>query len=94
MKIRWLLRAVYDLEDLHEYIALDNPTAAAKELKKILNSVKGLKENPEIGRPGRVRGTRELVIPKSSYIAAYRVKDQVVEILRILHAARKWPKRF
>ena len=94
MRVRWLVRAVNDLEDLHEYIALDNPNAAGKEVEKVVNAIGLLRENPAMGRAGRVQGTRELVIPKSSYIVAYRVKDNVLEVLRILHGSRKWPKRF
>ncbi len=94
MRVRWLLRAVNDLEDLHEYIALDNPKAAGKEVEKVVNSIGLLRENPAMGRAGRVPRTRELVIPKSSHIVAYRVKDNVLEVLRILHGSRKWPKRF
>ena len=94
MRVRWLLRAVNDLEDLHEYIALDNPNAAGKEVEKVVNAIGLLRENPAMGRAGRVPRTRELVIPKSSHIVAYRVKDNVLEVLRILHGSRKWPKRF
>lgn len=94
MRVRWLLKAVKDLEDLQEYIAADNPTAASRQLELILNAVARLSENTNLGRPGRVKGTRELVIPKTPYIAAYRIKYDVVEILRVLHGARKWPKRF
>ncbi len=94
MKVRWLLRAVEDLEDIRDYIALDNPSAAQKEVEKILDSVSGLSENPGVGRIGRVPKTWELVVPKSPYIAAYKVKGDCVEILRVFHGARKWPKRF
>ncbi len=94
MRIRWLLKAVYDLEDLYEYISLDNPNAAAEQIETILNCIDLLKENMNTGRPGRVKGTRELVIFNTPYIAAYRIKNNVVEILRVLHGARKWPKKF
>ena len=47
--------------------------------------------HPEIGRPGRVPGTRELVVPRTPFIIPYRVKDNAVQILRVYHAARKWP---
>jgi len=94
MRVRWLLRAVEDLEDIRDYIALDNPAAAQKEIEKILDFVSGLSDNPGVGRMGRVPKTREFVIPKSPYIAAYRIKGDIVEILRVLHGARKWPKRF
>jgi addiction module RelE/StbE family toxin len=94
MKVRWLLKAVNDLEDLREYIAVDDPNAASRQLELILNAVARLSENTSMGRPGRVKGTRELVIPKTPYIAAYRIKGDIVEILRVLHGAGKWPKRF
>jgi len=92
MRIRWLHKAVYDLEDLHDYISLDNPTAAGRQIEMILNAVERLTENTNIGRPGRVKGTRELVIQNTPYIAAYRIKNDAIEILRVLHGARKWPK--
>ena len=94
MKVRWLLKAVNDLEDLHEYIAADDHTAASRQLELILKAAARLSENTNMGRPGRVKGTRELVIPKTPYIAAYRIKGDIAEILRVLHGARKWPKRF
>lgn len=94
MKIRWLLKAVNDLEDIRDYIALDDPRAAQKEIDKILTKVSLLIENPEFGRKGRVVNTRELVVTGSPYIAAYRLKGDFIEILRVLHGARKWPKRF
>lgn len=90
MKVRWLSRAAADLEHLYEYIAQDNPEAATSEAGKVVEAVKHLGDYPASGRPGRVPGTRELVI--SRYIVAYRVKDGVVQILRVLHAARKWPE--
>lgn len=90
MKVRWLSRAADDLEHLYEYIAQDNPEAAASEAGEVVEAVKHFGDYPASGRPGRVPGTRELVI--SRYIVAYRVKDGVVQILRVLHAARKWPE--
>jgi toxin ParE1/3/4 len=48
---------------------------------------------PQLGRPGRVKGTRELIISGSPFIAVYRVKKTRIEILRILHWARRWPRR-
>lgn len=90
MRIRWLSRAAEDLAHLHAYIAQDNPEAAATEAANVVEAVKRLEDYPASGRPGRVQGTRELVI--SRYIVAYRAKEGVVQILRILHAARKWPE--
>jgi toxin ParE1/3/4 len=47
-----------------------------------------------MGRPGRVTGTRELVVDGTPYILPYRVRNRVVQILRVLHGARRWPQRF
>ncbi len=90
MRVRWLSRTAEDLEYLHQFIAKDNPELATSEARKVVEAVKRLGDYPASGRPGRVPGTRELVI--SRYIVAYRVKDGVVQILRVLHASRKWPE--
>ena len=89
MNPRWLLVASTDLEHLYDYISEDNPEAAAKEVQKVLDAVERLAEMPGLGRPGRVPDTRELVV--SSYIVAYRVRSDRVEILRVLHQAQCWP---
>lgn len=49
--------------------------------------------NPALGRPGRVAGTRELVLPKTPYVVAYRIME-AVEILAVMHGAREWPEGF
>ena len=61
---------------------------------KVEKAVQSLKKHPAMGRPGRVSGTRELVVADTPYIVPYRVRDDVVEVLRVFHAARQWPKRF
>lgn len=76
-----------------EYIARDNQTAAHAVHATILRQVGQLAEHPRIGRPGRVKGTRELVVSGTPYIVAYRVAGQDVTILRVLHGAQQWPKR-
>jgi toxin ParE1/3/4 len=91
VKVRWLSLAVTDLERLFEFIAQDNPRAAASEVEKVVSAVKTLADYPASGRPGRIPETRELVI--SSYLVAYRVKGDEVQVLRVLHASRKWPER-
>lgn len=94
MRIRWFRDAVLDLIELRRYIAADNPHAAQDVAKHIMTGVTSLSDHPAMGRIGRVEGTRELVIAGLPYIIPYRVKNNVVEILRVLHAARKWPKKF
>jgi plasmid stabilization system protein ParE len=54
--------------------------------------VEGLARFPEMGRPGRIEGTRELVISRTPYIAAYRILGGTVQILRVLHGAQQWPE--
>jgi len=92
MIIRWLDDAVKDLQSLRHYIAQDNRVAAAKVAKKILHSIDILSEQPGMGRAGRVANTRELVVSGTSYIVPYRVRNNVIEILRVLHCAMQWPE--
>ena len=94
MQIRWFSDAVSDLIEIHNYIANDKPGAARSAAERIKYETSLLKENPGVGRPGRVEGTRELVVSGLPYIIPYRVKNNVIEILRVLHTARKWPKKF
>ncbi len=94
MRVRWLRAALEELDAEAEYIARDNSRAAARIVRSIATAVDRLARHPAIGRPGRVAGTRELVVPNTSYIIPYRVRGNCVEILRVFHAARKWPKNF
>lgn len=89
MNIRWLDRAVNDLEDAYEFILYDNPSAAAAEVEKVLKSVERLKDNPAMGKAGRIPKTRELGVPGTPHLIIYRVKNDRLEILRILHGARR-----
>jgi addiction module RelE/StbE family toxin len=92
--IEWLRAALDNLNTVAEYISRDNPVAAAHTVATIVNAVEKLKRFPASGRPGRVPGTRELVVPGTSYIVPYRVRGDAVELVRVFHAARKWPSRF
>ena len=94
MRVRWLKVALANLDAEAEYIAEDNPAAAGRVVQKILRAVDLLKENPAMGRAGRVAGTRELVVAETPYVIPYRVRGVAVEILRVFHAARKWPEKF
>jgi len=94
MKIRWSPTAVSDLESIREYIARDNPTAARKVAARIKESIQRLFSFPLSGRAGRVPGTRELVIPGTSYIAAYTVQDDEVLIASVLNGKQRWPESF
>lgn len=92
MRIKWLREAADDLTEIRHFIAEDNPHAAQRIAELILNTLSYLMDHPEIGRPGRVPGTRELVIPGTPYLVPYRVRNAVIEILAVLHGAQKWPQ--
>lgn len=94
MRIRWVRRALVNLAQEAEYIARDDPEAAARTVGRIVSSIDRLAAYPASGRPGRVPGTRELVVPGTPYLVPYRVRGDAVEILRVLHAARQWPSKF
>lgn len=94
MQIKWLSRALLDLDRVEAYIAQENPAAAPKIILKIIHAVSLLERQPGLGRPGRVSGTKELVAPDTPYIVPYRVKEGVVQVLRVYHSSRKWPDRF
>ncbi|TAN71070.1 MAG: type II toxin-antitoxin system RelE/ParE family toxin [Methylobacter sp.] len=94
MKIVWTEPARQDLREIFEYIAEENPNAARALLAEIRKRAGSLEDNPELGRLGRVEGSRELVLTGTQYILPYRVKEQRIQILAVFHAARKWPERF
>lgn len=96
MEIRWLRTALRNLDDEARYIERQNPEAARDVVARIYQAIELLGDNPAIGRPGRVPGTRELVVPRSHYIVPYRVSSRLqrVEILRVFHASRRLPKRW
>ena len=74
------------------HIARDDPAAAARVVARIVSGVELLGEQPAIGRVGRIEGTRELVFADVPYIVPYRVTPTSVEILTVMHTARKWPE--
>jgi toxin ParE1/3/4 len=94
VRVKWLRTALANLDAEAEYIAEDNPGAAGRVAQRVFRAVDLLKKNPALGRAGRVAGTRELVVPETPYIIPYRVRGDAVEILRVFHAARKWPAKF
>ena len=94
MRLQWTPSASRHLEAIEAYIGDDNPLAAVDTVLEILRQVELLKEHPRIGRPGRVEGTRELIIAGLPYLVPYLIEDERIIILRVLHAARKWPEQF
>jgi addiction module RelE/StbE family toxin len=94
MKLRWSPTAVADLEAIRDYIARDSSSAARKVANRIKESVNRLINFSFSGRAGRVPGTRELVIPGTSYIAAYAIQGDEVQIAAVLHGKHRWPESF
>jgi toxin ParE1/3/4 len=93
MKLEWSIFAQTDREEIFDYIAADSPRAAVTVDKRIQSQVETLARFPRRGRPGRVEGTRELVVLRTPYIVAYRIIGDTVRILRVLHGARRWPEK-
>jgi toxin ParE1/3/4 len=94
VKLRWTLPAVAHLQEVFEYIAADNPAAATRTVERIRNAIRQTARMPYAGRIGRVAGTREIVVPGTSYLVAYRVLDDGIHVLAVLHGARNWPESF
>ncbi|HLD08906.1 MAG TPA: type II toxin-antitoxin system RelE/ParE family toxin [Methylophilaceae bacterium] len=91
MQVVWLKTALNNLDDIAAYISKENPVAAAQVAEAIVAQINQLKSQPALGRPGRVLGTRELVITNTHYLVPYRIKNNAVEVLRIFHTSRKLP---
>jgi len=94
MRVRWLRKALRNLDDEATYVAADDIAAARLVVKRVFDAVAMLAEQPGLGRPGRVPGTRELIVPKTRYIVPYRVRGETVEVLRVFHTSRRLPERW
>ena len=94
MQVTWLRTALRNLDDEANYIAHDSPQAARLVVQRVLTAVALLAEQPGLGRPGRVPGTRELLVPKTRYVVPYRVRGRVVEVLRVFHSSRRPAQRW
>ena len=96
MQVKWLRKALQNLDDEAKYIAKDDPQAAQLVVQRIVQTVSLLIENPSLGHPGRLPGTHELIIPKTRYVVPYRVRPRLqrIEILRVFHTSRKQPERW
>lgn len=96
MKIVWLKAAEADLEEAFDYLIQNSPQAALRAYEIVKQKVELLADHPHLGRPGRVKDTRELVVAGTRYIVAYTVdtRANVIVILRVLHGRRLWPEAF
>jgi len=93
MKVVWSPRAVRHLKALHGYIQADNPQAAAAVVARIVESVARLVDQPHSGRPGRIAGTRELIVPGTPYVIPYRIRNGRLDLIAVFHGKQKWPRR-
>ena len=92
MLVNWTTEAIADLKSLRSYIARDKPGAARGVALHILKVAEiYLAENPDMGDPGRVPGTRELVVSKTQYIVVYEVKNETIQILRLYRGSQQRP---
>lgn len=94
MRLRWLRTALRNLDEEAAHIAADDRAAARLVVARVLEAVTQLADQPGLGRPGRVPGTRELIVARTRYVVPYRVKRDAVEILRVFHTSRRLPKRW
>jgi toxin ParE1/3/4 len=90
VQVRWLTRALKNLDEEAAYIARDDSEAAVRIVERIATSVDRLATHPAVGRPRRVPGTRKLIVSSTPYIVPYRVRGETVEVLQVFHGARKW----
>lgn len=90
MKLVWTAPAIADRSVIYDYIDKENPRAAAELDEGFMGSPERLRSYPEIGRPGRVPGTRELVVHKR-YILVYELVGETVFVHAVVHTSRQWP---
>lgn len=92
MRLRYTPRAKLDLAEIHDYIAQENQQAARRVIHIIRKAAEALLQNPQVGRAGRIAGTRELTVGRFPFVLAYRIDAVEVQILSVIHTARMWPE--
>ena len=90
-KVEWTVPALHDLVAAGDSIAQENPEAAQRMASRVQEAVEHLREHPNLGRPGRLSDTKELVVSGTPFIAVYWIKQGGIQILRLLHHAQRWP---
>jgi len=92
-RVRWTIRALRRLDQIGAFIEQDNPYAPVRVVARIVSAADSLAEQPAMGRVGRIRGTRELVLTDIPYLIPYRVVGREIEIITVMHASQKWPRQ-
>ena len=93
MKVVWSPTADRNVDAIWEYIAQDNLDAADRQMERLRSAAEHLTTHPMLGRAGRMKGTRELVVSGTPYILLYRIFRTHLEIARVLHGAQDWPAK-
>ena len=91
MRADWTPAAVADLDELVRHIAKDNVDAAFRTEDRVVVAIRRLERYPASGRVGALPGTRELVVVQTPYLIVYRIAEDAVKILRVIHGAQSWP---
>jgi len=94
LTLHWTPIAIRHLRAAYEYVAQDSVSAADSLIEQIFSAVEMLAQYPQIGREGRVKGTRELVIAGTPFLVAYRLRRTQIDVLAVFHSARRWPGEF
>lgn len=94
MNVVWSRRALRHLVALRKYIGKDSEANAALVAGRIVSAVDLLETHPELGRPGRIVGTRELVVPGTPFLIPYRVRGQRLELIAVFHGRQRWPGKY
>lgn len=92
MRLIWTPEALQDRADIWDYIAIDNPQAAVRIDELFSDAANRLAEHPQLGRPGKIQGTRGLVLHES-YRLVYEINGDTLWLLALVHTARLWPPR-
>lgn len=92
MKAVWTRAAIRDLTQIREYIARENPGAAREIALKIVDATERIIQFPEVGRIGRVKGTRESIVPGTPYLIIYRMKKKAIHFISVRDGRTDWPK--
>jgi len=94
VKVRWTMPAANQLRSIFDFITENNPPAAERMVRRIRDAIHRTSRMPHAGRIGRVAGTREIVVAGTPYLVAYRVVEDSIHVLAILHGAQEWPESF
>jgi addiction module RelE/StbE family toxin len=92
-RIRWTKRALRRLDEVGAHIDKDDPAAAARVVARLVSAVEKLAEYPAMGRVGRIKNTRELVLADVPYIIPYRASRSTIEITTVMHTSQRWPSQ-